>query len=64
MSLDSVSLAAVIVIYCISIVYTDTRALDQADTLLSLETAGIQGLKIGGRFQVLSLREVLRRIYI
>lgn len=64
MSLDSVSLAAVIVIYCISIVYTDTRALDQADTLLSLETAGIQGVKIGGRFQVLSLREVLRRIYI
>lgn len=34
MSLDSVSLAAVIVTYFISIIYTETKALDQADTLL------------------------------
>lgn len=62
MSLDSVSLAAIIVICYISNI--NTKALDQEDTLLSLETAGTQGLKIGGRFQVLGPREVLRHIYI
>lgn len=49
-------MAAVIIFYFISIIYTYTEALDQVGMLPSLEEAETEGLRIEGSFHVLSTR--------